>query len=171
MQGRVGATSDFGMFRTMIYGDEQRDATGANSAMLVETGITTARKREKPHIIIWDEPEIGMAEGAAMGLGQAIGDFANKPGKHTVAIVVITHSRPLVRELLAASSKRPHFVHMRMGKRDKAYSTPEEWLEADVKLIPPSELRARNRRAYNRLLSLENHLTRKKAREEAASRT
>lgn len=93
----------------MVYGSEEWQATGANSGYLITGAIKTALGRTSPHIVTWDEPELGLSEGAQMGAGQAIAAFGREPGKFTRAAVVITHSRLLVRELEPLG---PHFLYL-----------------------------------------------------------
>ncbi len=52
-----------------VYGDEEHDATGVNSIRTVLTGISTCQGRETDHVVIWDEPDIGLSEGNAASVG------------------------------------------------------------------------------------------------------
>jgi hypothetical protein len=88
---------------SFVYGDEETRATGQNSAQTVLTGIKTCRGRDSRHCIFWDEPDLGMSSGYAAGAGQAIAELAKDAPDNTVGIFVVSHSKPLVRQLMAAS--------------------------------------------------------------------
>ena len=124
----------FGGMRGFVYGDESWNATGVNSAHTVLTGIKTCQGRTQPHMMCWDEPDIGMAEEGAAGMGLAIKKFASKPSKHTKGIFVITHSRHLAKQLLPA---RPHYLHLGIDP-SKAPPTLKDWVERE---IVPADLR------------------------------
>lgn len=98
MHGRVGGM-DLGVVRMMIYGDEHEDNTGRNSAQTVLTSITTSKGRDKPHVLFYDEPDIGLSDGAAMGVGIAIREYVATAGPNLVAAFVATHRRALVHHL------------------------------------------------------------------------
>lgn len=117
MAGRASG----GMERAFVYGDESWRSTGELSASTVLAGISTCRSRNNPHVIIWDEPDIGMSDEFAKATGVKICRFAQKPPEHTVAIVVSSHSRSLVRELLLAT---PHYLCMGLNPPP----TLTEWL-------------------------------------------
>ena len=57
MEGRAGDGMSFGGLRPFVYGDENQQSTGENSAGAVLGGIRTCRAREEAHVMVWDEPE------------------------------------------------------------------------------------------------------------------
>lgn len=97
-----------GFGRLMVFGSESDESTGANSAASVLAGIRTCRGRTKRHVIIFDEPDIGLSEGYAAGMGRTLQRFGRELPEHTVGMVIITHSRPLLREL----GTDPHYIHI-----------------------------------------------------------
>jgi hypothetical protein len=107
MQGRAGPDFTGGM-RGFIYGTEEWKSTGENSVGTVLGGIRTCRGREKPHVMFWDEPDLGLSDSWSAGVGVAIRDFVKAPGEHTKAIFVVTHSKALVGQLLDVE---PHYVY------------------------------------------------------------
>lgn len=121
-----------GMRRMMMFGDEHEQSTGATSLRALEGGFRSIHNyaKEKPAILILDEPELGLSEDYAAALGtwlaqqaQALEDQPRLPG-----ILVITHSRPLVRALndaLRASGHSPHLMSM-----EEAHPSVEAWLAA-----------------------------------------
>ena len=124
-----------GIERAFIFGDENTDATGVISLRTVLTGISTCRSREKPHVMCWDEPDLGLSDNAAAGVGLAIAEFIRRPGEHTKAIIVMTHSRALVEQLLPLD---PHYVYLGCDP-DKAPATLADWLKQP---IVPADLEA-----------------------------
>lgn len=132
MEGRRQVAYNIGL--TFVYGDEQVDATGVNSIRTVLTGISTCKGREKDHMIIWDEPDLGLSEGNAASVGRAIAEFAADTPKLTQAAIVITHRKALVRELLPA---KPHYVYL--GGEDSP-ATLAEWVDAPPVIRPLQEV-------------------------------
>lgn len=136
LEGRA----DGGVIRAMVYGSEADDSTGDNSATTVVTGIRTCRSRENPHIIVWDEPDIGLSDGHAAGVGILLREFVENPGKHTRAVFVTSHNRHLLGQLVAA---KPHF--MCLG--DERTETLEQWL---ARPVVPLDLEALSERCLAR---------------------
>lgn len=143
MRGR----SEGGIGRVFVYGDETWHSTGELSANIVLSGISTCRARDNLHAIIWDEPDIGMSDEFAKATGAEICRFARKPPEHTVAIVVNSHSRPLIQELLPAN---PHYLCM---GRDPP-PTLAEWLERPVGSRSLQDLLDESRRTQKKMFAL-----------------
>ncbi len=133
-----------GIARAFVYGDESYQSTGDISAKSVTNGILTCQKRENPHVIIWDEPDLGLSDNSAAGLGIVIQEFAKALPKNTIAAVVTTHSKPLVLKLKDAN---PTYIHVGVTKP----RTVEEWLSAPIKPILPEALKAASRKRYKRI--------------------
>lgn len=128
MEGRRNVS--YSPWLAFVYGDEMHEATGVNSIRTVVTGIKTCQGREAPHVIIWDEPDLGLSEGNAASVGRAIAEYIRKPNKHTKASVVITHRKALVAELVDVN---PHYVYL--GSQDGP-PTLREWLDAPPVIRP-----------------------------------
>jgi len=110
MEGRA----DNGMMmmpiaRALVYGDETYNSTGQLSAHTVTAGINTCRDREKPHFIYWDEPDFGLSDGWAAGLGVKVREFAETMPEFTLGAFVVTHRRAMVREMAPAN---PHYIYL-----------------------------------------------------------
>lgn len=134
MEGRGSST--YNPFRSFVYGDESMQATGVNSINTVLIGIKTCRDRDKPHVIFWDEPDLGLSDGWAAGMGQTIADFAKDLPKLTKAVVLITHSKALVGQLLDLN---PNYVHLGVPS-EKAPQSLMDWFEAPIIPRNPEEL-------------------------------
>jgi hypothetical protein len=117
-----------GIERAFIFGDESWEATGVLSIKTVLTGISTCRSRETRHVIFWDEPDLGLSDSAAGGVGLAIAEFVRNPGKHTQAIFVATHNRHVVEQLAPLD---PHYVHVGCDPAE-APATLTDWLQRPV---------------------------------------
>lgn len=137
-----GRGRSYGGIRGLIYGDEESESTGVNSSNTVTVGIRTCRARSSPHVIFWDEPDLGLSENASAGLGQAIASYMAAPNTHTLAACVVTHSKPLVRELVSLD---PHYLYVGDGE---APPTLQAWLE--LPLIPrsPDDIQEAGRRRF-----------------------
>lgn len=128
-----GRKTMYGPASAFVYGDESYDATSKNSAQTVLAGIRTCEKRDSSHIIIWDEPDIGLSESWAKSMGITFKAFAENLPQNTLSAVVITHSKPLLRKLLKVDH---HFIYLGSQK----IISLEEWLKFSPKVLPLEEL-------------------------------
>lgn len=138
MQGRAGGM--LGAMRGFIYGDEHHDSTGSNSAATVTGATRTCRGREHSHLLYWDEPDLGMSEGAALGAAQAIAKFVEELPEHTKGVFITTHSRPMVAELAKLD---PHYIHLGTPV-EEAPPSVEAWLARKIVAVSPEEVREKN---------------------------
>jgi predicted ATPase len=92
--------SEGGIRRAFMFGDEDWESTGQISVKAIIGGIATCRGREKDHILVLDEPCVGLANGTAMGVGELLAEFAADLPERTKALVIVTHSREIVSRLL-----------------------------------------------------------------------
>lgn len=120
MDGGMHRRTRSGIERALMYGDESDDSTGNISLKFVLTGIRTCRMRTTSHILSLDEPDIGLSEGYCMGLGELLKAFAADLPELTRGLVVVTHSREIVKRLIPLE---PHCV--RVGD----LRPTKEWLE------------------------------------------
>lgn len=148
MEGRRGISG--APWLVFVYGDEQHHSTGELSSGTILTGIKTCRDRKTNHVIFWDEPDLGLSEAWAAGAGQAIREYVEQANKHTLAAFVVTHSRPLVQQLLPLN---PHYLHL---GSDTAPETLEAWTKRKVrarKLSRLPELSRKRFKAIQRILN------------------
>ena len=89
-----------GMHRVFMFGDEAKSSTGQASFRAVRGGLNTCRGRSNPHILIMDEPDVGLSEGYQAALGEMINEFASDLPEQTLGLVVVSHARPLVSKLM-----------------------------------------------------------------------
>ncbi len=125
MQGRAADPMMSGGVRSFIYGTEDWQSTGENSVGTVLGGIRTCLGRESPHVMFWDEPDIGLSDSWAAGVGVAVRDFVKGTTEHTKAVFVTTHSKPLVSQLAALD---PHVVFF----GDELPEDLKAWMERPV---------------------------------------
>jgi hypothetical protein len=133
MERRAGADFTGGM-RGFIYGTEEWKSTGENSVGTVLGGIRTCQGRDTPHVMFWDEPDLGLSDSWAAGVGAAIRKFVEKPPTHTRAVFVVTHSKPLVEQLVDFG---PHYLYL---GDDDAPESLAHWLKTpaiprDIELL------------------------------------
>lgn len=86
--------------RLAVYGDEGENSTGHNSARTVRTALSTSRQRKAPHSLLFDEPDLGLSDRWARAVGLALRDFLQNPPDLLAGVVLTTHRRELVRELM-----------------------------------------------------------------------
>jgi hypothetical protein len=163
MEGRGGS---YGGLRGFIYGDESWKSTGVNSVGTVSMGIRTCLAREKSHVVFWDEPDLGLSENGAAGVGQAIASYAMSPNPKTVAAVVVTHSKPLVQEILHQLT--PHYLHLGVGPL-KAPATLADWIKMPVVPRSIEDIEKEGLRRFKLIQAILNKKERLVTRHRAAS--
>jgi hypothetical protein len=126
----------------MVYGDEEREATSVNSTETVLGGIRTSEGRTTPHVLFWDEPDLGLSDSWAAGLGQKLAAFARKPPTYLTAAFVVTHNKALVSQLL---NTNPHYLHLGVDP-ERAPRTLTEWFEKPIQPRDPEELHKESRK-------------------------
>ncbi len=137
-----GRGLSYGGIGGLIYGDEAWQSTGQNSVGTVLGGITTCRNREKPHVMFWDEPDLGLSDSWAAGMGIALREFAEDLPKHTKAVFLVTHSRALVRELLPV---KPHYLYLGDAAGPRTFV---EWLNRPIEPRPIETLHEESMRRF-----------------------
>lgn len=147
---RTGSgTSDMaGMRRSMMFGDETKQSTGATSVRVTETAFTNIwNAGDQPRLLILDEPDMGLSEDFAHAMGQLIGTRTQEQfpeGKPRSGVVVVTHSRSLVRGLIA-SGMRPSFVSMEVSQNLDEWLSEPQVRSLDELLALPAEAHQRRR--------------------------
>jgi hypothetical protein len=142
-QGR----SSSGIIKAFVYGDETWESTGDISGRTVRTGISTCNSRDNKHTIIWDEPDIGLSDSYSAGIGVEIRKFVENLPKLTFGVIVITHSKYLIKELLPLN---PH--HLRLGDNKSLNS----YLKERVKPKDISTLHDRAIETFRKIQSIIN---------------
>lgn len=135
-QGR--STEGFG--RAMIYGSEADEATGVISAKVIVNGFK--QNRDKPYILLYDEPEIGMGEEAQMGIAQFFRESFKQLPLNCEGVILFTHSRILVSGLADCMQ----FIHL-----GNQYQTAGEWLRRKLVPLSPQELVDRGHENWGRV--------------------
>lgn len=105
----AGASEIGGMRRIMMFGDEQEQSTGATSVSVVERAFGNL-DRPDGSVLIVDEPELGLSEAYARALGEYIGQRTREIPAKCLGVMVVTHSRPLVRGLIDGFQSMPAHV-------------------------------------------------------------
>lgn len=111
-----------GMQRLMMFGNEDDSSTGYNSVGAIFGAIRTSEGRDTPHYVLFDEPDIGLAEEYAIPAGEHMGNFAVTESDHRGGVALISHSKPLVRAFMKGLGHQPHFLYM------DGTTTLDEWL-------------------------------------------
>lgn len=110
--------------KTFVYGDESEYSTGAVSMIALNGMLKNSKTRTSQHVIALDEPDIGLSDEYALALGSKIAGFANELPNNCDALIIVSHSRPLISKLMPL---KPHCL--RFGTLDTA-----AWLSS-----PPRE--------------------------------
>lgn len=121
-----------GFERAMIFGDEGDNSTGYNSVSAAMKGIKSSKLSSVPSVLILDEPDIGLSEEYAGAFGEYIASQVLEPDHSLKLIVIVSHSRPLYRRLLAALPCTPHAVFL--GSKTQTFM---DWLHASPEHYGP----------------------------------
>lgn len=139
MSGRTDRSNPMVGF---VYGDENWESTGQCSVNTVVGAMKTASGRTHPTAIFWDEPDVGLSDSWAAGVGVRVREYAQSAPEHVRGIYLVTHRRVLLQELVAA---KPHFVWLGNETLDWQPSetggscpTLDEWLQRPV--VPRRDL-------------------------------
>jgi hypothetical protein len=146
MQLSQQSRTDSGIQRAMIYGAEEWDSTGYISTKSVNCSFRSshawAKDNKNKHGIIWDEPDIGLSDAYAAGLGVKIAEFIKTAPDKLFAAFIITHNRELVKQLVASNP-----WHLRVG----GCLPLHEWLVAPVVARNPDELHEEGLARFRRI--------------------
>ena len=146
----VQARTSEGMLRAFTYGSEQERATGEVSLSVALKALDGLAQRMGPNgagqaLAILDEPDLGLSESYAHAFGLLIAQKAAKLPARGWGLMVVTHSRALMRGLRTGLGQDPTFIHA------GGCLTLDEWLQCppghtveDLLSLP---LRARARAA------------------------
>lgn len=120
-QGR--STGDIGALKSFVYGNERDESTGYNSTNTILGAIRTGIAREKPFVLMLDEPEIGCSEELAAALAIRL-DRDMDLMTHMVGMIIVTHSRQVAKHLLKRNPS-----HLRMSDDGM---TLEQWINRET---------------------------------------
>ena len=118
--------------KPFIYGSEDWESTGYITARTFWTGMKTSRGRNKSHVLLWDEPEIGMGEELQLGTSQWLAKQLTDWPKHLLGVVLLTHSRIFVENL-------KDFPETKFFSFD-GHKNPQEWLDRKILPVQPEEV-------------------------------
>lgn len=126
-----------GIHRAFMFGPfgDAEDSTGNVSVNAIQGAVRTARGRESAHWLFFDEPDIGLSEGYAWAMGAFLAQAVNEgPGPRTQGVVLVTHSRELVRSFFEHCRDTPHFMDMSPQQlhRDEWLGMPQRQSVADL---------------------------------------
>lgn len=83
------------------YGLEGSESTGMISARRVRTLLQQSSRTPRAHVLLLDEPDLGMSDGLAAGVGMLLAEhYADGKVPKCVGVLVTTHNRAMVREVL-----------------------------------------------------------------------
>lgn len=106
--------------RSFIYGDEGIQSTGETSLKCIIGAVTNSQKYETRHVIMFDEPDIGLSEAFLPALGEYLAQYYEYLPENAEGMILVTHSRRLVKNLMCFNP-----VTIRMGSNQST----KDWLE------------------------------------------
>lgn len=139
-----------GIVGALIYGSEVDESTGKNSVKTLLTAFKTGQQRDKPFVLMFDEPEIGCSEEVQAGMGLRImRDFGTMP--NMVGMFIVTHGRNLVKQLLPMNP-----THWRMSEDAM---TLDQWVNREI--VPVESLEDLTTLGHERWCQVEQMLRKK----------
>ena len=139
--------------RSCVYKDEGAFSTGDCSISSVIKGLETCQKRGQEHYVIFDEPNLGLAESYHYALGEYFARFVTNMPPLTKGMVIVTHSRELIRPLL---EHHPH--HLRFGDNQNLAN----WIDRDQKQRTIEELLRlpeKGRRKFQKIKEIQHNIS------------
>lgn len=120
MGGRTGAEGDQrGFERVGLYGSERDQSTGTLSMRSLTSQLAEVLNKDKKQpltkwqdmrtALFWDEPDLGLSKGAALGMGETLRTWISQRPPHVRMVFVATHSPEIVRSLWPL---RPHYLFL-----------------------------------------------------------
>ncbi len=92
-----------GVERAMMYGSEDDQSTGCTSISVVRGAVRSMHSwKGKDHMALFDEPDTGLSDRYAYPMGKYLAQYAVAPAPGCRGVLVITHSRALVKGALTA---------------------------------------------------------------------
>lgn len=95
--------------RAFIFGEDKTSSTENISVRTALAGIRNSRDRTHPHILMLDEPDIGLSEGYQKALGEELAAYAADLPPSALGFVLVSHSRALIAPFVHL---RPAFVRV-----------------------------------------------------------
>ena len=146
--------TEAGFHRAFMFGPigDSEDSTGNVSLGAIKGALGTSENREKNHWLMLDEPDLGLSEDYAAAMGVWLAEYANKLPEKCQGLMIVTHSRDLVKSLFEKTTLTPHFLHMDGNK------TPEQWISSNpvtrtvTELMSLEDKSRQRRRAINAVL-------------------
>jgi hypothetical protein len=135
-----------GMVTAFVYGDEAWQSTGVITAQTFVSGVRVMRSRTGPHVVIWDEPEIGMGEELQTGCADWLFSRLRDWPAHLQGVIVMTHSRIWARR--AMDFPKARFLSLDGHKK------VEDWLGREVVPVDPEALSRLATEKFRRLSKL-----------------
>lgn len=114
--------------KALMFGQEDEQSTGATSVDVVKSGFKNA-VRDTDTTLMLDEPELGLSDGYTAALGAFIAQKhkeCKEASDKYKGVVIVTHSRKLVRNLVTELGFNPSFVNMGSNKDLQSWLDSEE---------------------------------------------
>jgi len=143
-QGRASE----GFVRAFVYGDESDHSTGAISAHTFIAGMNTSKNRTTPHVLIWDEPEIGMGDELQIGTADWLFSQLVVWPQQLNGVILLTHSRYFVERAMMFPGAK--FMNL------DGHRTAKAWMERKIVPVSPTVLYDESFQKWRRLTGLIN---------------
>lgn len=141
--------------RSDAYGDEEVMSTGMISASSVCRTLSSSKTLKQQHVVFMDEPDVGLSDEVAAGLGQEILQFAQQEHRRQAskltALVVVTHRQALLSQWQEAKP-----VAVFVGDNDTKPKSLTDWLNR--KIVPRSP-RSVIQEGVNRFSAVSDYLS------------
>lgn len=109
-----------GIVRAMMFGSEEDQSTGEISINVIKGALNSSKKNDDKHLIMLDEPDIGLSEAYIPGLAHLLSEYYQNMSDSMQGFVLVTHNRVLVKHLMHLNSDT-----IRFGSEQ----TTQDWIE------------------------------------------
>lgn len=142
-QEKRSDTSFGGLGRVAVFGSEADESSGFISARTAMKAMKSSEVWDVPHLVILDEPDLGLSEDYAAGLGARLAAFSLAPPDLLRGLFVISHSRALLAELARVDHSMIGIGGM------EAPASLGDWLRRPPSPRDPMELMDRGRETWS----------------------
>lgn len=158
MNKRTGGDFAPSFVRSMMFGSEAERSTGQISARIIQMGFKTAAESDYPHLLIFDEPDIGLSESYHRAIGDFMAENINRLSDKTVGVVVVTHARKIAQQLYEKCN--PSLANV--AYRPDLFQDVREWIEKGAPDRSLDEFLALQEIARKRRIAINHYLNKKK---------
>lgn len=110
-------------------------STGMISLSSMSRMLSESLENPKPHALFWDEPDVGLADEAALGVANMLVDYFTKVPQSLIGIFIITHRKTILERLVEINP-----MILFLGPEIEKPKTLQRWLNRSIKPWTPKDV-------------------------------